>query len=87
LPAVSTGADTRKGFGTANIAGTPISFTSALATPYLLNVLGYKDGNLVGVDFFDKSVTPPIDTRTTNGFTAFAADDGVTIEYEASLPL
>ncbi len=81
---ISVGQDERRGFGTASINGTFIPFSSLYSLPYLLSVQGYKNGQEYGVGFFDQTL---LDTRATNGFYAYAAEDGVTIEYRASKPL
>jgi hypothetical protein len=85
LPAFSVNLNERAGFSTASILGIPVSFTSPFGLPYMLTLIGYKDGLEYGIGFFN-----PIggtDTRTADGFTAFAAEDGVTIEYRAFKPV
>jgi hypothetical protein len=73
--------DERRGSGLASIAGTPILYTSAL------NVL--KPEIIIfpaGVDYRDPAFAPDDpagDTRTPDGFTAFASEDDTPFSYIA----
>jgi hypothetical protein len=85
LPASSAEQDERRGFATASILGNAVVFSTPFAMPYALAIDGYKNGQKMGADQFDPALlgNPNADTRTDNGFIAFAAEDDVTIEYRA----
>ena len=85
IPATSAGVDERRGFASASMTGTFVPFSTPFALPYMLSITGYKNGQIMGADQFEPLTG--LDTRTAAGFTAFAPDDGVTIEYRAYKPL
>jgi hypothetical protein len=89
IPASSQDQNERRGFGTASILGDANVFTTPFPLPYALAIDGYKNGQKMGADQFDPALlgNPLADTRTINGFTGFAPENGVIIEYRAYKPL